>query len=65
MATSVLLMPVGILTCFVGMYPAAALISFAHHHLDLQLYELYLERGGSPVEAKADRAIRAAPEENW
>lgn len=64
-ATSVLLMPVGILTCCIGMYPAAALIAFAHHHLDLQLYELYLERGGTPVEGKAAPVIRPAPEEHW
>ena len=63
--TSLLLMPVGILTCFIGMYPAMALVMFAHHHLDLQLYELYLERGGTPVGPKEARAIRAVPEEDW
>ena len=64
-ATGLLLMLVGILACFIGTYPATALIIFAHHYLDLQLYELYLERGGTPVEAKAAPVIRAAPEEDW
>lgn len=64
-ATSFLLTLGGMLACCIGVYPALALVMFAHHHLDLQLYELYLERGGTPVEAKAARAIRAAPEKDW
>jgi hypothetical protein len=63
-ATSLLLTLVGMLACCIGMYPAIALVVFAHHHLALQLYELYLERGGTPVEPKAARIIRAAPEED-
>lgn len=50
--TSVPLWCLGILLCFIGMYPMWALIHYAHHHLGYQLYELYLERGGVPVEQK-------------
>jgi hypothetical protein len=63
-ATGVLLTLGGMLACCIGMYPAIALVMFAHHHLDLQLYQLYLQRGGTPVEPKAARVIRAAPEED-
>jgi hypothetical protein len=64
-ATSLLFTLGGMLACCIGVYPALALVMFAHHHLVLQLYELYLERGGTPVEAKSARVIRAAPEEDW
>jgi hypothetical protein len=50
--TAALLFVVGLLMCYVGIFPALALIQYAHHHLEYQLYELYLERGGEPVERK-------------
>lgn len=39
----------GLLLCFVGVYPASALLMMATHHIDYQLYELYLARGGEPI----------------
>jgi Protein of unknown function (DUF4013) len=39
----------GLLLCLVGVYPAAALVMMATHHIDFQLYELYLQRGGEPI----------------
>jgi hypothetical protein len=39
----------GLLLCFVGVYPASALLMMATHHIDFQLYELYLARGGEPI----------------
>jgi len=40
---------VGLAACCIGVYPAGALILLASHHLQYQLYELYLERGGNPI----------------
>ncbi|MGH7170413.1 MAG: DUF4013 domain-containing protein [Gemmataceae bacterium] len=51
-ATSTLLSIVGLLLCYVGIFPVIALVLYAHHHLEYQLYELYLERGGESVERK-------------
>jgi Protein of unknown function (DUF4013) len=52
MATSIPLVIVGYLMCFIGMYPAMALITVAQWHLDFQLYHLYVSRGGAPVPIK-------------
>jgi hypothetical protein len=46
----------GLLACFVGIYPAAALASFAQAHLWYQLYKKYLERGGTPIPLKVQDA---------
>jgi hypothetical protein len=54
--SSLLVFGVGALVCCVGIYPAVALAMFARHHLDYQLYELYLERDGVPIERKQTRA---------
>lgn len=39
----------GLLLCFVGVYPASALTQMAGQHILVQLYALYLERGGDPI----------------
>jgi len=39
----------GALVCCIGLYPAGAVVWFAQLHLWYQLYELYLERGGTPI----------------
>lgn len=39
----------GLMLCCVGIYPVGAWLSFAQHHMQYQLYELYLQRGGAPV----------------
>jgi hypothetical protein len=46
----------GYLMCFVGLYPAMALLTAAQWHLDFQLYHLYVSRGGAPVPVKPVRA---------
>lgn len=46
---------VGMCALFVGIYFAAVAINMAAHHLMFQLYELYLERGGTPIQSKEDR----------
>lgn len=57
MVTAPLVALVGLLLCFIGVYPAVAVICLAGAHLHYQLYELYLQRGGVeiplPVEAVA------------
>jgi hypothetical protein len=52
LATGSVVSIVGLLLCYVGIFPAIALLLYVHHHLEYQLYELYLERGGVPVERK-------------
>jgi hypothetical protein len=42
----------GMLLCFVGVYPAAALIQFAEYFLIYELLVLYEERGGEPIAFK-------------
>jgi hypothetical protein len=54
--SSSLVSALGLMLCCIGVYPAIALTMFASHHLDYQLYELYLERGGEPIERKESRA---------
>lgn len=50
---SFMLATVGMLVFCVGIYFVASLITFMTYHLDRQLYELYLERGGEPVPVSA------------
>jgi uncharacterized protein DUF4013 len=42
----------------VGMYPAYAAVVMADFHLTYQLYELYLERGGSAIPIKLEEVER-------
>jgi hypothetical protein len=53
-ASGVVLNLIGIMLCCVGVYAAAGLVMLAQCHLWLQLYELYLERGGTPIPLKAE-----------
>jgi hypothetical protein len=49
---STVVLILGLLLCFVGVYPAAALIQMAQTHLMVQLYREYLDRGGEPLPEK-------------
>lgn len=40
---------VGMLLCFVGIYPAIVLLMLAQAHLNYQLYAIYLRRGGELI----------------
>jgi hypothetical protein len=53
-ATGIVLTLAGMVVLFVGVYPAAALLMMAMHHIDFQLYELYLQRGGEPILPRDD-----------
>jgi hypothetical protein len=43
------LMVLAVVTCYVGAFFAAPVVIFSWHHLQRQLYQLYLSRGGAPV----------------
>ncbi len=45
----VVLMVLGMVACFIGIYFTMSIMFFAQWHLDRQLYDLYLARGGEPV----------------
>jgi len=47
---------IGAMLCFVGIYPAAALIMLAYAHIYYQLYQAYLARGGEPIPLKVPLA---------
>jgi hypothetical protein len=49
---------VGLLLCCIGMYPAMIVATLGHAHLTWQLYELYLERGGSEIPLKLEEGIQ-------
>ena len=52
MLASLVLMPLGCLACGYGMLLVAVLFSIVGAHLNWQLYELYLARGGEPIPLK-------------
>jgi hypothetical protein len=48
----------GLLLFCVGIYFTIAVVVMAQHHVQFQLYQLYLERGGTPID-------RAGTESGW
>jgi len=57
---------VGLLACFIGVYPASVVAIMAGQHLMVQLYLDYLDRGGEEIEktpTDADRRRRRRDEE--
>jgi hypothetical protein len=52
LAFAILAHLVGLVLFCVGVYAASALCMMVHGHLLLQLYELYLSRGGQPIPLK-------------
>jgi hypothetical protein len=56
LASNLLVGLAGTLLCIVGVYPLSAIYCLASNHLAYQLYELYLQRGGTPIPLKADSA---------
>ncbi|MCE7884021.1 MAG: hypothetical protein DYH08_09210 [Actinobacteria bacterium ATB1] len=53
MFTAMILVMLGMLLCFVGVYPAATIVLLAQAHFYFQLYRLFLARGGEPLTPKA------------
>jgi hypothetical protein len=55
----------GLLLLCVGIYFAQALIMLAQYHFWYQFYDLYLQRGGTPIPLQAKPAVEEiVPEEN-
>jgi hypothetical protein len=42
-------MIITIITCSMGMFFAAPISIFSWHHLQKQIYQLYISRGGEPI----------------
>jgi hypothetical protein len=49
MASAALLLPLGCLVFCYGLYAAGMIVSIASAHMQWQIYEIYLERGGEPI----------------
>jgi hypothetical protein len=58
---------VGMLLCFIGLYPASTLTNMAAQHLMVQLYLDYLDRGGEEIvnEEAGGRRKRAREEDEY
>ena len=54
MFSSLVVMGIGMLLCFVGMYPAAILVMLAMSHLSYQQYAIFLANGGEPIPLKEE-----------
>ncbi len=52
MISSIFVSIIGMLMCFVGIYPAAALVMLAMSHLTYQQYVIFLANGGEPIPLK-------------
>jgi hypothetical protein len=50
--TAPFVMLAGLLLFCIGIYAAAVVLSFAQFHIQYQLYELHLQRGGTPIPLK-------------
>lgn len=63
LVTGIPLTAVGLLLCFVGLYPAVAWISLARAYLLYELYEEYLKRGGIEIPLQVESARSSIPDE--
>ena len=54
---------VGLMLCFVGVYPAVVIVRMAALHFRYQTYAVYLARGGEPVPIKP-RTVPIPSEQN-
>jgi hypothetical protein len=54
MISSIFVSIIGMLMCFVGIYPAVALMSLAMSHLTYQQYAIFLANGGEPIPLKEE-----------
>ncbi|GMV12535.1 MAG: hypothetical protein AMXMBFR56_07590 [Polyangiaceae bacterium] len=48
---------VGILLCYLGLYPAIVVVQLASMHLRYQIYTDYLAKGGEPIPLKPPQAL--------
>ena len=54
MISSIFVSIIGMLMCFVGIYPAIALMALAMSHLTYQQYAIFLANGGEPIPLKEE-----------
>jgi len=54
MISSMFVSIIGMLMCFVGIYPAAALVLLATSHLTYKQYAIFLANGGEPIPLKEE-----------
>ena len=59
-AVAILAEIVGLLLCFIGIFPAVSAVMLMQAHLYLQLYQLYLARGGQKIPLKPAATIQPA-----
>jgi len=48
---------IGLVMCYIGVYPAAAVLQIAAMHLRNQIYLDYVARGGEPIELKPPQVL--------
>ena len=48
------MMIVTVVTCYIGLFPSVVILTFAIHHLQKQLYQIYLGRGGEAIALSPD-----------
>jgi hypothetical protein len=48
---------VGMMACYIGIYPAAIVLQIASVHLRFQIYDDYLARGGEPIQLKPPQQL--------
>jgi hypothetical protein len=58
---SVFIVLVGFAACFVGLYFALPVMLMFQTHVYIQMYQLYLDRGGSPLELPDENMSTAFP----
>lgn len=56
MVTGLVLVFLGLLCLYFGIFPAAVIASLSQHHLLYQVYQLYLRRGGAVIPLKVEAA---------
>ncbi len=52
-------MLLGLMLCYIGMYPAMALLQIASLHLRRQVYAWYLGQGGEPIPLKDPQLLQS------
>jgi hypothetical protein len=51
----------GLLACYVGLFFSISIITLMRYHVQVQLYQLYLDRGGTPLPISDDPVSPAFP----
>jgi hypothetical protein len=49
LGVGVVMMILAVVTCYIGAFLVAPVVFYAWHHLQKQLYKVYLSRGGDPI----------------